>query len=136
MYHSPPHTGFAHGGVVAKRPMNGNFNPYLPAMDYGGYGWTRGAGLRQNLSDSWTNWRTKRTTKKAAKWGGRAEKWTGKQAEQGLAPMNGGYGPGYDPGMAPNGQVAGMGAISPGMAIGGVVALVGMVGLAMYLAKD
>jgi len=137
-YQQSPHTGFAQGGVIAQRPVNGHFNPYLPAMDYGGYGWTRGAGLRQNLSDGWTNWRAKRTEKKAAKWGGRADKWAGKQAERGLAPMNGGYGPGMvnGAGAYPGGtQMSAMGGVSPGMAIGGIVALVGVIALATYVAK-
>ena len=139
MYHTAPHTGFAQAGVVAQRPVNGHFNPYLPAMDYGGYGWTRGAGLFTNLRDGYTNWRTKRTAKKADKWGGRADKWAGKQAERGLAPTGGGYGPAMVNGAGgyPGGtQAAGMGAISPGMAIGGVVIFAGMVALVMYATKD
>ena len=151
MYHLPIHTGHTQAGVVAQRPVNGHFNPYLPAMDYsgyGGYGWTRGAGLFTNLGDTWTNWRVKRTEKQANKWVGRADKQATKQVERGLPPTgSGAYGPAYAPGMVngagaggypPGGtQMSAMGGgLTPGMAIGGVVIFAGMVAIAMYATKD
>ena len=123
LYHNPTHTGTHSIGVQAMRPTNGNFNPYLPAMDhshsYGGW---------------YADWRARRTAKKAAKWTGREQKWAEKTGGVMDAFAPPGYGP--DPGQYAPTQQAGMGAASPAMAIGTVVAFAALIGGVLLLTRD
>ena len=157
------HNGFAQAGAVSSRPNNGYFNSYAPAVqnparpqmitqsgflpprtEYGRLfeswsDWERGAGLRTNFSNVYTNWRTKRTTKKADKWGGRAQKWTSKSAERGLGPGSTYLpaGSNVDPVTGqPYPQQSAAGAITPGMAIGAVVMFGVLIGGVLFLTRD